>query len=115
MASSKADTGRLRVGYYIVRNYKLMYPEIDSGTFGTIHKAKLKDETVVVKRIRTSGVNQEYTERFRLEHTFLKKLQDHKNIVTYKDYFQEKDAIYIIMEYCELGNMRNYFASKVRR
>ena len=89
--------------------YTITPHEIDRGAFGSIHYAKKNDKTYIAKRIRTDLVEKEWKTRFRQEPKFMKKLSGHRNIVKYIDSFEVQNEIFIIMEFCEEGNMAKYF------
>ena len=89
--------------------YKIIFPALHGGTFGSIHHAKKGGSTYIAKRIATDGVEAEWINRYRMEPRLMKQLGKHPNIVRYIDHFESNRAIYIIMEKCIEGNMSRFF------
>ena len=83
-------------------NYKKL-SLIGNGSFGKVYKAKEinTNNIVAVKQI---SINNEYTLK---EINVLSNLS-HQNIVKYYNYYEDKDKIYIIMEYLEGGTLKDF-------
>uniref|UniRef100_A0A4W3JZR5 non-specific serine/threonine protein kinase n=1 Tax=Callorhinchus milii TaxID=7868 RepID=A0A4W3JZR5_CALMI len=79
---------------------------IGEGAFGKafLVKAKAGNMQCVIKEIKTAKMRQKEREASLKEVMFLKKMM-HPNIVTFLDSFEEKQNLYIAMEYCDGGDL----------
>uniref|UniRef100_A0A914UW33 Protein kinase domain-containing protein n=1 Tax=Plectus sambesii TaxID=2011161 RepID=A0A914UW33_9BILA len=83
----------------------VMGDRIGKGGFGTVYKAikKLTDRTVAVKKLERD----KFPDRIEEEIRALERMR-HRNIVQYYESFDEGGYKYIVMEYCEHGDLRSY-------
>lgn len=89
-----------RIGNYIVQT------KLGEGAFGSVHKCRscLDNQTYVIKKVKTrvdgggavSSLN---------EATLMMKLK-HRSIVRYVDSFIDRDYMYLVMEYCDRGDLQ---------
>ena len=86
----------------------LFQGQIGQGAFGVIHRCRssIDNATYVIKEIKIgldgSGKNESL-----LEAQLLQKIH-HKNIVRYHDSFVKADMLFLVMEYCDRGDMNGY-------
>ncbi|NXU52937.1 NEK5 kinase, partial [Turnix velox] len=80
--------------------------KIGEGSFGTIllAKGKVDNEQCVIKEIDLTKMPVKEKEASHKEVVLLAKMK-HANIVTFYDALQEKNRLYIVMEYCDGGDL----------
>nr|XP_020459159.1 serine/threonine-protein kinase Nek1 isoform X2 [Monopterus albus] len=80
--------------------------KIGEGSFGKAILVKSKEDGrhYVIKEIGISGMPSKEREESRKEVAVLAKMS-HPNIVQYKDSFEEGGCLYIVMDYCEGGDL----------
>ena len=87
--------------------------ELGRGAFGTVYKGYAQNDTVVaVKRISTSteqDPKKVSTEAFQFHYLKDKSLQANEHIMKIFDVKYQQNAIYIIMEFCEFGDLNQFF------
>ena len=92
--------------------------ELGRGAFGTVYKGFAQNDTVVaVKRIRTSSEEDPKkvsTEAFKFHYLKDKGLQANEHIMKTFDVKYQQNAIYIIMEFCEFGDLNHFFKKHTR-
>lgn len=93
--------------------YLNLKPILGKGVFGIVHEAtnKLTEIKVAIKIIYKKNMTDKNLNLIRSEIEILKICQ-HPNIVRLIDSFDDIDNIYIVMEYCEGGDLANYFENK---
>ncbi|KAL2506312.1 Calcium-dependent protein kinase 24 [Abeliophyllum distichum] len=82
--------------------------ELGRGEFGITYQCSNIEngETVACKKISKSKLRTEIdVEDVRREVEIMRHLPKHPNIVRYKEVFEDKDAIYLVMELCEGGEL----------
>lgn len=86
--------------------------KLGEGSFGIVFKVqrKLDANKYVLKKINISKMNTRCKEDALNEVRFLSKLE-HPNIVKYYDSFIEEEHLYIVMEYCEGGDLSKFLRS----
>lgn len=91
---------------YIFDNYVMINEKISSGSFSTIYKGfhKLNKNIVAIKKITTTKKLDKYIEN---EVKIMSKLK-HNNIIELYKTFTKLDHIYLILEYCENGDLSSY-------
>uniref|UniRef100_A0ABM5GLE6 non-specific serine/threonine protein kinase n=1 Tax=Pogona vitticeps TaxID=103695 RepID=A0ABM5GLE6_9SAUR len=79
---------------------------IGEGSFGKVFLAKRKEDNqhCVIKEISLTKLPRKEKESSQKEVTLLARLK-HPNIVDFYTSFQEKDKLYIMMEYCDGGDL----------
>ncbi|XP_041054601.1 serine/threonine-protein kinase Nek5-like [Carcharodon carcharias] len=79
---------------------------LGEGAFGKAFLVEAKDDNrqVVVKEVKTAKMHWKEKEASLKEVTFMEKMK-HPNIVTFLDSFEEGQNLYIVMEYCDGGDM----------
>ena len=81
---------------------------IGKGTFGCVYKANDEFGTpVAVKRISTIDMESKALSLLKQEIEVMS-LISHPNTVELKFSFETKDSVYMIMEYCEGGDLESY-------
>ena len=99
----------------IINNY-IIKQTIGKGTFG---KVKLgiyvpTNEKVAIKILEKSKmVEKDDFERVGREMSIIQSLH-HQNVIKIQDIFENEDNFYIVMEYCEGGELFNYMVKKRR-
>ncbi|NXG83682.1 NEK5 kinase, partial [Stercorarius parasiticus] len=80
--------------------------KIGEGSFGTIFlaKGKVDNEQCVIKEINLTTMPVKEKEASQKEVILLAKMK-HANIVTFYDSLREKNKLYIVMEYCDGGDL----------
>ncbi|XP_022864392.1 calcium-dependent protein kinase 24-like [Olea europaea var. sylvestris] len=82
--------------------------ELGRGEFGITYQCSAIEngETVACKKISKNKLRTEIdVEDVRREVEIMRHLPKHPNIVRYKEVFEDKDAIYLVMELCEGGEL----------
>ncbi|XP_043548083.1 serine/threonine-protein kinase Nek5-like isoform X2 [Chiloscyllium plagiosum] len=79
---------------------------LGQGAFGKAFLVKAKDNNtrVVVKEIKTAKMHQKEREAALKEVTLMDKMK-HPNIVKFLDSFEEGQSLFIVMEYCDGGDL----------
>ncbi|KAI3716463.1 hypothetical protein L1987_67361 [Smallanthus sonchifolius] len=101
-------------GKDIFERYK-MGKELGRGEFGVSYECQdiTTGEKVACKKIAKSKLRAEIdVEDVRREVTIMRHMPVHPNIVSYKDVFEDKDAIYLLMELCEGGELFDKIVAK---
>uniref|UniRef100_A0A8B9PTJ4 non-specific serine/threonine protein kinase n=1 Tax=Apteryx owenii TaxID=8824 RepID=A0A8B9PTJ4_APTOW len=80
--------------------------EIGEGSFGKVilAKGKVNNEQCVIKEINLTKMPVKEKEASQKEVLLLAKMK-HANIVTFYTTLQEKNKLYIVMEYCDGGDL----------
>ncbi|KAM8889651.1 serine/threonine-protein kinase Nek1 isoform 2-T2 [Synchiropus picturatus] len=80
--------------------------KIGQGSFGraTLVKSKTDGRNYVIKEICISGMSSKERQESRNEVAVLANMS-HPNIVQYKESFEEGGSLYIVMDYCEGGDL----------
>ena len=88
-----------------ISDFKLL-KELGKGSYGTVYTVKsyIDDNIYVMKKMELNHLNPRQQVECYREVSILKKV-DHKNIIKYYSSFLEKETLYIIMEYAELGDL----------
>ncbi|CAL1526109.1 unnamed protein product, partial [Lymnaea stagnalis] len=95
-------------------NLYVFTEKLGSGTYATVYKAYRKSgerEVVAIKCVLKSSLNRASTENLLTEIELLKTLK-HEHIVTLKDFLWDSNYIYLIMEYCNGGDLSRFIRSK---
>ncbi|XP_078077582.1 serine/threonine-protein kinase Nek5-like [Mustelus asterias] len=79
---------------------------LGEGAFGKAFLVKAKDDNrqVVIKEVKTAKMHQKEKEASLKEVILMEKMK-HPNIVTLFDSFEERQNLYIVMEYCDGGDL----------
>ena len=87
--------------------------EIGSGSFGKVFLVEAKQSGVqyVIKQIDLNKLDKKQSSTAPKEVEVLSKLK-HNNIVRYKESFEEKRNLNIVMEYCENGDLHTKIKEK---
>ena len=99
-----------------IGNYKLG-PEIGSGAFGKVILGKHipTEEKVAIKILDKSILNQTPTDyQLVKKEISILKIVKHKNIVRLFEILETPRHIFIVMEYCEGGDIMNYILNRKR-
>jgi len=91
-----------------IGNYYHKYEQIGKGAYSTVYKAYHNDLSKIfaVKEINIS-IHKKNIERFR-EEIFLMNKFDHQNILKLYETIEDDNYIYLILEYCENGDLKNF-------
>jgi len=101
-------------GNNIFKHYKFG-KELGRGEFGVTYECQNMEtgEKVACKKMSKSRLIAEIdVEDVRREVTIMRHMPSHPNIVSYKDVYEDKDAIYLLMELCEGGELFDRIVSK---
>ena len=83
-----------------------MKEELGQGSFGIVYKASNKQkETVAIKLLQNLPKSRKFTQR---ELEIIDQDLDHENIVSITEHFVFQGRIYIVMEFCEGGDLNDY-------
>ena len=94
-----------------INNYTII-ERIGVGSYGRIYKVKKDDIIYVLKEIPINkSVDNEKLESVKNEADILSSLNN-KYIVQYYESFQMRQNIYIVMEYCEKGDLCSYMSER---
>lgn len=92
-----------------VRDFIIKEP-IGTGSYGTVYtcyRQNDKKNLLVIKQISLFGMDDTQIAEVKNEATLLSKM-NHENIVKYYDSFVENNNWFIVMEYCNGGDLYNY-------
>ena len=82
--------------------------ELGRGGFGTVYKGYNQDNQVAaIKRVSKKDRRKAASESVRFH--YLKETIVHRNVVSVFDVQTAGDAMWIIMEYCDLGDLNDFF------
>ena len=98
----------------ILNNYAIL-TFLGEGSFGSVKLArdKLTNEKVAIKILeKKKFVDKEEEYLVKREIDILKKL-NHLNVIKTKNIFEDSENIYIIMEYCEKGELYNHIIEEI--
>ncbi|KAI3791216.1 hypothetical protein L2E82_04898 [Cichorium intybus] len=101
-------------GNDISKHYKFG-KELGRGEFGVTYECQNIEtgEKVACKKMSKSRLRAEIdVEDVRREVTIMRHMPVHPNIVSYKDVYEDKDAIYLLMELCEGGELFDRIVAK---
>ncbi|CAD8083874.1 unnamed protein product [Paramecium primaurelia] len=94
--------------------YEILQIELGSGTYGKVKLAlnHAINKTYAIKIISKSYMKQIFaTQHILNELNYLQGCK-HKNIVEYIEHFEDRDNIYIILEYCRHGTLQDLIRKK---
>ena len=91
-----------------IKGYKII-KELGNGGFGKVNKvfSIFDNKYYAMKEILLQGKTIEEINNIKIEANILSKFNCN-NIVKYYDSFQDKDKYYILMEYCDGKNLKDY-------
>ncbi|XP_043263578.1 serine/threonine-protein kinase ULK3 isoform X1 [Colletes gigas] len=98
-----------------VSDYSLL-EKIGSGSYATVYKAFKKDgcrEVVAIKCVDKSSLSKSAIDNIITEINLLKILK-HEHIVEMRDFFWDEGHIYIVMEYCDAGDLSSFIKKKCK-
>ena len=100
---------------YNFNDYYELMNCLGEGHFGKVYRCKNKksEEIYAVKIIDKTKLKQNDLELIRQEKNFLTLIK-HEDIISLKDFFEEKQNIYFITEYYEGGDLLSYLQEKQR-
>ena len=101
--TSQKGTANIKAKYRFAAN-------LGCGGYGTVYKGILKSNTKIVHAIKAIRKNKvENEESFRTEVSIAQKL-DHPNIVKIYELYEDNIYFFIVMEFCEGGELLHYIA-----
>ncbi|XP_053662959.1 serine/threonine-protein kinase ULK3 [Anopheles marshallii] len=91
-----------------ITEYKLL-ERLGSGTYAIVYRAmkKTTNEILAVKVMAKSKLSHSAMDNIISEISLLKRLK-HRHIVEMRDFLWDDENIYILMEYCNAGNLSSY-------
>ena len=87
-----------------MKDYTIL-DELGKGTFGVVCKAKDSKEDYVAIKVQSVSHNRTVTKR---ELAVIDQVLQHENIVILSEHFMVQGRIYIVMEFCEGGDLNDY-------
>ncbi|GFT60173.1 hypothetical protein NPIL_84961 [Nephila pilipes] len=90
--------------------------KLGKGSYATVYKAYRTGDTrevVAIKCVSKSSLTKSSVENLVTEISILKKVK-HPNIVELKDFQWDNSFIFLILEYCNAGDLSNFIRSKKR-
>lgn len=101
----------------IIGNYQILLEKVlGKGSFSTVYlgkcidNSKIKDEYVAIKKIDRTNTN--IRNEMKIVNILIN--NPHPNIVRFYDIIQDKDYIYIVMEYCSMGTLQSLLKGQMR-
>ncbi|KAG7204805.1 hypothetical protein KM043_005211 [Ampulex compressa] len=97
-----------------VSGYSLL-EKIGSGSFATVYKATKKDgcrDLVAIKCIDRSKLSSIHGNNYIVTEICLLKVLKHENIVEMREFFWDPGYIYIVMEYCNGGDLSTFIKKR---
>ncbi|KAL6293809.1 hypothetical protein ACE6H2_001951 [Prunus campanulata] len=89
--------------------------ELGRGEFGITHRCTHREtgELLACKKISKSKLKTEIdVEDVRREAEIMRRLPKHPNIVSFKEAYEDKEAVYLVMELCEGGELFDRIVAK---
>lgn len=101
---------RQKVDIYKIGSYEInKNKKLGSGSYSVVYlgRSLTTDRIVAIKKINLSGTNENVTKMIKEEITIMEKIKKnpHENIVECIDIIDDIDTVYIIMEYCDGGDI----------
>ena len=98
---------------YNFNDYYDLMDIVGEGYFGKVHKCKNKNtgDIFAVKILNKAKLKPKDMKLIRQEKNILNLIK-HENIIGLKDYFEDKENIYFISEFCEGGDLFSYIDKK---
>ncbi|XP_066602645.1 serine/threonine-protein kinase ULK3 [Prorops nasuta] len=96
-----------------LKDYSLI-EKIGSGSYATVYKAFKKGgsrEVIAIKCVDKKSLSKSAVDNIVTEINLLKVL-NHDHIVEMKDFFWDEGHIYIVMEYCDGGDLSNFIKKR---
>ncbi|KNC82252.1 ULK/ULK protein kinase [Sphaeroforma arctica JP610] len=102
--------GFKQVGAYA---YRPTVDKIGQGSFATVYKAKRQkdDEIFAIKRINTTMLKPRLLDNLELEIQIMTRMS-HPNIVGLYDEMESSEHMYLVMEFCEGGDLSHYIQKR---
>ena len=96
----------------MIKDYQII-KKLGRGTYGDVYQVQKKNtnDIYVIKQISLCGLKQKEFDLVNQEAKLLS-LIDSDFVVKYYDFFEEEDIIYIVMEFCERGDLENFLEQK---
>ena len=104
MAASNAES----LGVVKVLGFSINFlKELGRGAFGTVYKGYSEEgKSIAIKKVSKSDRQKASTEAVKFH--LLKDKIPHENIIKVCDVQTFKDSMWIVMEYCDLGDLNNF-------
>ena len=105
----KETSNRENLGMVSVLGYSIDFlRELGRGGFGTVYRGYDDDgNTVAIKKVSKSDRHNASAEAVKLH--FLTENIRHENIIKVDNVKTWKDSMWIVMEYCNFGDLNNFF------
>ncbi|XP_071958597.1 uncharacterized protein [Antedon mediterranea] len=91
----------------IVNGYEIV-GRLGTGSFADVYKAVKSSKTIALKRFKELRLHVPDV----LAEIESLKIAAHRNVVQYMESFADENTIYVVMEYCEFGDIEDYILSK---
>ena len=103
------------IGYKIFSDYYELQKVIGEGAYGIVYLGinKKTGEKVAIKTIDKVKISNLKSKEYIMNEIDILKKCYHPNIVRLLDHFEDKDYIYIVLEYIEGGTLRDYFEKEL--
>ena len=97
--------GKLKLGPYEVD----MLDKIGQGSYGVVYRGRdtIKDNIIAAKQCDVKSDKTGADAMVEIKH--FQSVQNHPHIVALLDFHYKENAIWMIMEYCDAGDLENYF------
>ncbi|XP_034116860.1 serine/threonine-protein kinase ULK3 isoform X2 [Drosophila nasuta] len=95
-----------------ITDYEIL-EKLGAGSYATVYKARHKKQRTyhAIKYVEMSSLSQSSRDNLITEIRLLRDLK-HKYIVTLQDFFWDDKNIYILLEYCNAGNLSAFIRTK---
>lgn len=97
---------------FISKDVEVEDEEIGSGSFAKVYKGKRRDVKVAVKVVRKGKLNSKILEALESEIKIQSSII-HDHLVHLHEIIRDSDSIYLVMEYCDLGDLSSYIKLKI--
>jgi serine/threonine-protein kinase ULK/ATG1 len=92
---------------FISKDIEIEDVEIGAGSFAKVYRGKRGEETLAVKVVKKEKLNAKILEALESEINIQSSIM-HQHLVHLHGIIRDPESIYLVMEYCNLGDLSKY-------